>query len=57
MPDGWQFWRRWQLDVAPDNRVEIEALTEDRGRCLGYARAVARPELAHDAGPGDHAWR
>lgn len=41
MPDGWRQWLQWQDVVAPDNRVEIEALTADRGRYLGYVRAVA----------------
>jgi SAM-dependent methyltransferase len=41
MPDGWRFWRDWQQAVAPDNRVEIDALSADRGRHLGYVRAVA----------------
>ena len=28
--------------VAPDNAVEIAALEADRGRTLGYVRAVGR---------------
>lgn len=42
MADGWEHWLRWQHAVAPDNAVEIDALTTDRGRYLGYVRAVAR---------------
>ncbi len=42
MAEGWTFWRDWQLEVAPDNTVEIEAITSDAGRHLGYVRAVAR---------------
>ena len=42
MPDGWQLWREWQRIVAPDNAVEIETITADAGRHLGYVRAVAR---------------
>ncbi|MFC8526513.1 SAM-dependent methyltransferase [Nocardia sp. NPDC057227] len=42
MPDGWQRWLDWQRAVAPDNAPEIAALAADRGRHLGYVRAVAR---------------
>jgi cyclopropane fatty-acyl-phospholipid synthase-like methyltransferase len=42
LDDGWQFWRAWQQAVAPDNAVEIAALEADRGRYLGYVRAVGR---------------
>lgn len=42
MPDGWRFWRDWHLAVAPDNRVEIDALEADAGRSLGYVRVVGR---------------
>jgi SAM-dependent methyltransferase len=42
LDDGWQFWRDWQLVVAPGNAVEIAALEADRGRYLGYTRAVGR---------------
>jgi hypothetical protein len=44
----------WSVDlwpgVAPDNTVEIEALTADRGRYLGYVRALGRrrPDVAPD---------
>ena len=41
MPDGWQLWLDWQYAVAPDNQVEIDALTADQGRHLGYVRAIA----------------
>jgi len=42
MPEGWRRWLAWQRAVAPDNRVEMDALEADRGRHLGYVRAVAR---------------
>lgn len=42
LPDGWRFWRDWQLEIAPDNTVELEALEADRGKTLGYVRTVAR---------------
>jgi SAM-dependent methyltransferase len=42
MPDGWRRWLDWQRLVAPDNGVEIDALTADAGRTLGYVRAIAR---------------
>jgi len=41
MPEGWRFWRDWHLSVAPDNRIEIEALEADAGEYLGYTRIVA----------------
>ena len=40
--DGWRLWLQWQHAVAPDNQPEIQALESDRGRHLGYVRAVAR---------------
>lgn len=42
LPDGWRLWRDWHLAIAPDNRVEIEALEKDEGRYLGYVRVVGR---------------
>jgi SAM-dependent methyltransferase len=42
MPDGWQRWLEWQRVVAPDNHVELDAVEADRGRYLGYVRAVGR---------------
>lgn len=42
MPDGWQRWLDWHKVIAPDNRAEIEALENDRGRNLGYVRLVGR---------------
>ena len=41
-PHGWQLWRDWQVVVAPDNAVEIQAVETDRGRYLGYVRLVGR---------------
>jgi cyclopropane fatty-acyl-phospholipid synthase-like methyltransferase len=42
MPDGWLRWLEWHHFVAPDNKVEIEALEKDQGNYLGYMRAVAK---------------
>jgi cyclopropane fatty-acyl-phospholipid synthase-like methyltransferase len=42
MAEGWRLWREWQLAVAPDNAVEIQALEADGGRTLGYVRVVGR---------------
>jgi SAM-dependent methyltransferase len=42
MPDGWQRWLDWHRVIAPDNAAEIEAVEADRGRYLGYVRAVGR---------------
>jgi cyclopropane fatty-acyl-phospholipid synthase-like methyltransferase len=42
MPDGWQRWLDWHRVVAPDNKAEITALEADRGRYLGYVRAIGR---------------
>jgi hypothetical protein len=32
----------WHTVIAPDNKVEIEALEADRGGYLGYVRLVGR---------------
>jgi cyclopropane fatty-acyl-phospholipid synthase-like methyltransferase len=42
MPEAWRLWLEWQRAVAPDNRLEIEALERDQGESLTYVRAVAR---------------
>ncbi|HUG89910.1 MAG TPA: methyltransferase domain-containing protein [Planctomycetaceae bacterium] len=42
MPDGWTFWLDWLRVVAPENTLEIRTVEADRGRSLGYVRAVAR---------------
>src|SRR3954451_10452105 len=42
MPDGWKLWLDWHNVIAPENRVEIEAVQADRGINLGYVRALAR---------------
>lgn len=42
MPEGWRAWLDWHRVIAPDNRVEIEALEADAGNYLGYVRTVAR---------------
>jgi SAM-dependent methyltransferase len=40
MDEGWKFWLQWQRAICPDNRTEIESVEIDRGRYLGYVRAV-----------------
>ena len=42
LPDGWQLWLDWHRFIAPDNHVEIEALTADQGSYLGYVRLIGR---------------
>src|SRR5438477_6166512 len=42
LPDGWRLWLDWLKVIAPDNAAEIAALEADRGRYLGYVRAVGR---------------
>jgi SAM-dependent methyltransferase len=42
MADGWRVWLDWYHVVAPDNRTEIDAITADRGRYIGYVRMVGR---------------
>jgi hypothetical protein len=42
MRDGWRVWLDWQRAASPDNIVEIEAVEADRGRYLGYVRALGR---------------
>jgi hypothetical protein len=42
MPDGWRYWLNWMQLIAPENAVEISALEADRGRFMGYIRAIAR---------------
>lgn len=41
MADGWRRWLDWQRAASPDNTVEIAAVEADRGRHLGYVRAIA----------------
>ena len=42
LPDGWQYWLDWMKVIAPGNSIEINALEADRGRFIGYIRAIAR---------------
>ena len=42
LPEGWRLWLEWHKTIAPENRVEIQAVEADQGRYLGYVRAVAR---------------
>jgi SAM-dependent methyltransferase len=42
MPDGWQLWLDWLKVIAPDNKVEIQALETDRGNYFAYVRLVGR---------------
>lgn len=44
LPDGWLLWQRWHEAIAPDNRVELEALRADGGRYLGYVRVIGRKQ-------------
>ena len=50
LAQGWEYWLEWHRTFFPDNRVEIEAVEADRGRHLGYVRAVGRrrPEAKLD---------
>lgn len=45
MPDGWKHWLHWHRLIAPDNRIEIDAVTMDAGRYIGYGRVIARRRL------------
>lgn len=42
MVDGWRLWLKWHQTIAPDNRLEIDTIANDRGRWLGYNRVVSR---------------
>ena len=42
MPEGWRRWREWQQALGPDDTLEIDVVSADQGRHLGYVRAVAR---------------
>lgn len=42
LPAGWQFWREWITEIAPDNVLEVQTLDADRGSYLGYVRLVGR---------------
>lgn len=42
MPNGWQLWNDWIEHIAPDNRLELNALQSDHGDNLGYVRVIAR---------------
>ena len=44
LPNGWRLWQQWHQAIAPDNRVEIEALQADGGRYLGYVRVIGRKQ-------------
>ena len=44
LPDGWRLWQKWHQEIAPDNKVEIEALQVDGGRYLGYVRVIGRTQ-------------
>lgn len=50
MVDGWKAWLEWHHLVCPANRVEIDAITADAGRTMGYVRTIAhrRPEVHLD---------
>lgn len=40
--DGWRYWLQWQRAVAPENLLEIDTVTADRGGFLGYVRMAGR---------------
>lgn len=42
MPDGWRLWRRWLMQIAPENEVELRTLEADSGSYLGYVRFAGR---------------
>ena len=44
LPDGWRLWQQWHHAIAPDNKVELDALEADGGRYLGYVRVIARKQ-------------
>lgn len=44
LPDGWFLWQKWHEVVAPNNKVELDALAADAGRYLGYVRVIARKQ-------------
>jgi SAM-dependent methyltransferase len=44
LPEGWRWWQKWHQAIAPDNKVEIEALQTDGGRYLGYVRVICRKQ-------------
>ena len=44
LPDGWRWWEKWHQMIAPDNKVEIEALQADGGCYLGYVRVIGRKQ-------------
>jgi SAM-dependent methyltransferase len=48
LPDGWRLWREWVELVAPENQIELDALSADAGRHLGYARVVGRRRMDAD---------
>ncbi len=55
MPDGWRLWLDWHKVIAPDNKVEIDAIEADAGSHIGYVRAVARRRKEIDlAEPVEH---
>ena len=48
MEDGWRVWVEWARACECSDWY-VQALEEDRGRTLGYIRAVAkrRPDTPH----------
>jgi len=42
LADGWQYWLDWHHLVAPNNAIEIAAVSRDEGSYLGYVRVVGR---------------
>jgi SAM-dependent methyltransferase len=54
MPDGWRVWLEWHHTAHRDNKVEIDAVTADRGENLGYVRMVGRRRT--DVKLEDYCW-
>ncbi len=42
MTEGWKLWLDWHRVIAPENHVELQAVSADEGRTIGYVRVVAR---------------
>lgn len=42
LSDGWQLWLDWLRIISPENTIEINAITADAGRYMGYVRVVGQ---------------
>lgn len=54
MQDGWKVWLEWQQTAHPDNELEIETISADKGNNLGYVRTVGRRR--DDVALVDYCW-